>query len=213
MDVTHRESGAFHINWKEDTRAAAEILMSQLPPCSRGGRCVQLGRGLFGFVLGTCDQDGRLGIRQRRERRNTLGVRGRTIFRKRARRCGITRILHLVAADSGGRIRRHHCNPGLIGCLPSKKLLEAWNKPRSEIYLATNPKRVPPHRGVAVSRDGLPSFGSPMSRTKAKKGPRRSLHAPVPPANTVAIATSRISGRGSPCLLSSYVKGAGLSMG
>jgi len=33
-------------------------------------------------------------------------------------------------------------HPGLIGCLPSRPLLEAWNK-RETGFIATNPTRVP----------------------------------------------------------------------
>ena len=34
-------------------------------------------------------------------------------------------------------------HPGLIGCLPSKALLDTWNKREAELF-ATDPERVPP---------------------------------------------------------------------
>ena len=42
-------------------------------------------------------------------------------------------------------------HPGLIGCLPSRELLDTWNKRETELF-ATNPERVPPLVRAAVCR-------------------------------------------------------------
>jgi formamidase len=78
-------------------------------------------------------------------------------------------------------------HPGLIGCLPDQKLLDAWNK-REVDFIATNPTRVPLWR-TRHSREP-PMSGAPRA-TPRRRSPARAP-APCRRASMAAIATSRI---------------------
>jgi formamidase len=79
-------------------------------------------------------------------------------------------------------------HPGLIGCLPSKPLLETWNK-RETALIATDPARIPPLAAAPFAATAH------MGRLKGMREtlPPRPGHEPYHPANTVEIVTSKIS--------------------
>lgn len=92
-----------------------------------------------------------------------------------------TKSRHVPGVEYAGLI-----HPGLIGCLPDKKMLDEWNKREAEL-IATDPDRVPslanpplrPPRTAARPRGMLPTEWLPKA------------HAPCRLASTVATATSR----------------------
>jgi formamidase len=99
-------------------------------------------------------------------------------------------------------------HPGLIGCLPDRKLLETWNA-RETGFIATNPSRVPPLAN--------PPFGptAHMGRLKGDwKGHAASEGArTVPPREHGGNCDIKDLSRGSKIYFPVYVPGAGLSMG
>jgi formamidase len=99
-------------------------------------------------------------------------------------------------------------HPGLIGCLPSKTLLETRNK-REVDFIATNPTRVPPLANAP--------FG-PTAHMGRMKGQARDSAAAtgartVPPREHGGNCDIKDLSRGSRCYFPVYVPGAGLSMG
>ncbi|MEJ0095359.1 MAG: formamidase [Methylocella sp.] len=99
-------------------------------------------------------------------------------------------------------------HPGLIGCLPDKKLLDTWNK-REVDFIATNPTRVPPLAN--------PPFG-PTAHMGRMKGAARDQAAAegartVPPREHGGNCDIKDLSRGSKIYFPVYVSGAGLSMG
>jgi formamidase len=99
-------------------------------------------------------------------------------------------------------------HPGLIGCLPSKDLLAAWNK-REVDLIATNPTRVPPlanapfaptaHMG-RMKRDAAKAAGAEGART-------------VPPREHGGNCDIKDLSRGARVYFPVYVPGGGLSVG
>ena len=78
-------------------------------------------------------------------------------------------------------------HPGLIGCLPSKSMLETWNK-REQALIDTDPGRVPPLAAPPFAKTAhMGRLKGEAAVAAAAEGART-----VPPANTAAIATSRI---------------------
>ena len=99
-------------------------------------------------------------------------------------------------------------HPGLIGCLPSKSLLETWNA-RETAFIATNATRVPPLAN--------PPFAATahMGRLKgdAQKAAAATGERTVPPREHGGNCDIKDLSRGSRVFFPVYVKGAGLSMG
>ena len=99
-------------------------------------------------------------------------------------------------------------HPGLIGCLPSKPLLETWNR-RERGLIATDPDRVPPlasppnptnaHLG-RLKGDAFTAAAADAART-------------VPPREHGGNCDIKDLSRGSRIFFPVYVPGAGLSMG
>ena len=99
-------------------------------------------------------------------------------------------------------------HPGLIGCLPSRALLETWNT-RERALIATDPDRVPalanpplPHNAHLgrLKGDALADAASEAART-------------VPPREHGGNCDIKDLSRGSRIYFPVYVDGAGLSMG
>ena len=99
-------------------------------------------------------------------------------------------------------------HPGLIGCLPDRKLLEAANK-REAALLATNPNRVPPLLAPPHAETAL--MGQ-MSGSAAESAAREAWRT-VPPREHGGNCDIKNLSRGSTVYFPVYVKGAGLSMG
>jgi formamidase len=99
-------------------------------------------------------------------------------------------------------------HPGLIGCLPSKDLLAAWNK-RELDFIGTNPTRVPPlanapfaptaHMG-RMKRDTAEAAAADGART-------------VPPREHGGNCDIKDLSRGARVYFPVYVPGGGLSVG
>jgi formamidase len=99
-------------------------------------------------------------------------------------------------------------HPGLIGCLPSKQLLDTWNK-REKALFDTNPERVP---ALAT----LPSAETAhMGRMKGDAAKSAALEGArtVPPREHGGNCDIKNLSRGSTVYFPVYVKGGGLSMG
>jgi formamidase len=99
-------------------------------------------------------------------------------------------------------------HPGLIGCLPDRKLLETANK-REAALLATNPNRVPPLLAPPYADTAL--MGQ-MSGSAAQSAAREAWRT-VPPREHGGNCDIKNLSRGSTVYFPVYVKGAGLSMG
>ncbi len=99
-------------------------------------------------------------------------------------------------------------HPGLIGCLPDQKLLDAWNK-REGDFIATDPNRVPPL--------AAPPFAATAHTGKAKGDVKNKIAAEgartVPPREHGGNCDIKDLSRGSKIYFPVYVKGGGLSMG
>jgi formamidase len=99
-------------------------------------------------------------------------------------------------------------HPGLIGCLPSHKLLETWNKREAEL-IATEPDRVPPlalppNEQAAV----MGRLKGDEASAAAKEGART-----VPPREHGGNCDIKNLTKGSKVYFPVYVKDGGLSMG
>jgi formamidase len=99
-------------------------------------------------------------------------------------------------------------HPGLIGCLPSKDLLNTWNK-REKALFDTNPERVPalatlPHAETAH----MGRMKGDAAKSAALEGART-----VPPREHGGNCDIKNLSRGSTVYFPVYVKGGGLSMG
>lgn len=99
-------------------------------------------------------------------------------------------------------------HPGLIGCLPSRELLERCNKREAEL-IATNPNRVPPLAAPPYAETAL--MGK-MTGAKAQDAAREAWRT-VPPREHGGNCDIKNLSRGSRVYFPVYVKGAGLSMG
>lgn len=99
-------------------------------------------------------------------------------------------------------------HPGLIGCLPDRKLLEMANK-REAALLATNPNRVPPLLAPPHAATALMGQMSPAAAEAAAKEAWRT----VPPREHGGNCDIKNLSRGSTVYFPVYVKGGGLSMG
>jgi formamidase len=99
-------------------------------------------------------------------------------------------------------------HPGLIGCLPDQKMLEAWNA-REAALIATSPTRVPPLAN--------PPFPATAHCGTAKGDVKNKIAAEgartVPPREHGGNCDIKDLSRGSKVYFPVYVKGGGLSMG
>lgn len=97
---------------------------------------------------------------------------------------------------------------GLIGCLPSRELMETWNKREAEL-VATNPNRVPglanlPYPDTAV----MGRMTGEAAKKAAAEGSRT-----VPPREHGGNCDIKELTKGARVYFPVYVKGGGLSMG
>ncbi|MDB5763172.1 MAG: formamidase [Herminiimonas sp.] len=99
-------------------------------------------------------------------------------------------------------------HPGIIGCLPSRELLDKWNA-RERALIATSPDRVPP---LALPPDPtgviLGSLKGEQLKAAAMEGART-----IPPREHGGNCDIKNLSRGSRVYLPVYVKGAGLVTG
>jgi len=100
-------------------------------------------------------------------------------------------------------------HPGLIGCLPDRKMLDAWNA-REKALFDTNPDRVP---GLANLPDG--GHTAHMGALKGEARDRAAAEGArtVPPREHGGNCDIKDLSRGSKVYFPVYVPGAGLSMG
>lgn len=99
-------------------------------------------------------------------------------------------------------------HPGLIGCLPSKALLDTWNQ-REKALFDTDPERVPPLCALPYSDTAH------MGRLKGSEAQAAALEGArtVPPREHGGNCDIKNLTRGSSVYFPVYVKGGGLSMG
>eukprot|EP01097_Dermamoeba_algensis_P010188 TRINITY_DN7430_c0_g1_i1.p1 TRINITY_DN7430_c0_g1~~TRINITY_DN7430_c0_g1_i1.p1 ORF type:complete len:348 (+),score=71.83 TRINITY_DN7430_c0_g1_i1:38-1081(+) len=100
-------------------------------------------------------------------------------------------------------------HPGLIGCLPSKELLDEWNKREREL-VATDPNRVPPLAELPNKKGAL--LGK-LEGTADWERVALEAARTVPPREHGGNCDIKNLSKGSVCYFPVYVKGAGLSMG
>ena len=99
-------------------------------------------------------------------------------------------------------------HPGLIGCLPSKELLDTWNKREKELF-DTDPDRVPPLAALPFPDTAHMGRMEPTAAKEAAKEAART----VPPREHGGNCDIKNLTRGSKVYFPVYVKGGGLSMG
>lgn len=99
-------------------------------------------------------------------------------------------------------------HPGLIGCLPDRKMLDMWNE-REQALIATDPDRVPPL--AAPPSAGTAHMGR-MSGDACHKAAVEAART-VPPREHGGNCDIKDLSRGSKIYFPVYVKGGGLSMG
>ncbi len=99
-------------------------------------------------------------------------------------------------------------HPGLIGCLPSRELLEKWNKREAEL-IATDPDRVP---ALAPPPNPQSAVMGRMSGDAAKKAALEGART-VPPRDHGGNCDIKNLTKGSRVFFPVYVKNGGLSMG
>jgi formamidase len=99
-------------------------------------------------------------------------------------------------------------HPGLIGCLPSKDLLETWNR-REIDFIATNPSRVPPLANAPFAPTAH------MGRLKGEARDTAAAHGArtVPPREHGGNCDIKDLSRGARVYFPVYVPGGGLSVG
>ena len=114
-----------------------------------------------------------------------------------------TKSRHIPGVEFAGLI-----HPGLIGCLPSKELLEQWNT-REQALVDTDPDRVPPLATMPYEPTAH------MGRMKPDEAKMAAMEAArtVPPREHGGNCDIKDLSRGSKIYFPVYVKGAGLSVG
>ncbi len=99
-------------------------------------------------------------------------------------------------------------HPGLIGCLPSKALLDTWNTRETELF-NTAPERVPPLCALPFAETAHMGRMSGSAAADAAKEAART----VPPREHGGNCDIKNLTRGSKVYFPVYVSGGGLSMG
>lgn len=100
-------------------------------------------------------------------------------------------------------------HPGLIGCLPDRKMLDSWNA-RESALVETNPNRVPP---LAALPDGGPTAHMGKLKGDARDQAAAEAARTVPPREHGGNCDIKDLSRGCKIYFPVYVDGAGLSMG
>ena len=110
---------------------------------------------------------------------------------------------HIPGVEFAGII-----HPGLIGCLPSRELLDIWNKREAALF-ATDPNRTPPLCTLPYAETAH------MGRMKGDAAKRAAMEGArtVPPREHGGNCDIKNLSRGSKVYFPVYVKGGGLSMG
>lgn len=114
-----------------------------------------------------------------------------------------TKSRHIPNVEFAGLI-----HPGLIGCLPSKEMLEEWNTREKGLY-DTEPERVP---ALATLPDGSTAHMGTMKGEEAKKAGAEGART-VPPREHGGNCDIKDLSRGSKIYFPVYVKDGGLSVG
>ena len=99
-------------------------------------------------------------------------------------------------------------HPGLIGCLPDRPMLEAWNAREKELF-DENPLRVPPLAALPTTQAAHMGKMTGDARAAAAAEAART----VPPREHGGNCDIKDLSRGSKIYFPVYVDGAGLSMG
>jgi len=99
-------------------------------------------------------------------------------------------------------------HPGLIGCLPDRKMLDMWNA-REKALVDTDPERVPPLAALPNTQSAHMGKLTGEAREKAAAEGART----VPPREHGGNCDIKDLSRGSKIYFPVYVDGAGLSMG
>jgi formamidase len=99
-------------------------------------------------------------------------------------------------------------HPGLIGCLPSKELLDTWNKREGDL-IASDPERVP---ALALPPNTKSAVMGKMTGDAAKKAASEGART-VPPREHGGNCDIKNLTKGSKVYFPVYVKDGGLSMG
>jgi formamidase len=99
-------------------------------------------------------------------------------------------------------------HPGLIGCLPSRELLETWNK-REKALVDSDPNHVPPLATLPVAETAHMGAMTGEARDQAAAEGART----VPPREHGGNIDIKDLSRGSKIFFPVYVDGAGLSVG
>ena len=114
-----------------------------------------------------------------------------------------TKSRHVPGVEFAGLI-----HPGLIGCLPSKEMLDEWNKRESALF-NTDPNRVP---ALATLPYAETAHMGRMSADAAKVAAAEAART-VPPREHGGNCDIKDLSRGSKVYFPVYVDGAGLSVG
>lgn len=99
-------------------------------------------------------------------------------------------------------------HPGLIGCLPSREMLDMWNKRESELF-STNPDRTPPLATMPTAQSAIMGEMTGAAADRAAAEGART----VPPREHGGNCDIKNLSTGSRIYFPVYMKGAGLSMG
>ena len=110
---------------------------------------------------------------------------------------------HVPGVEFAGLI-----HPGLIGCLPSKEMLEEWNKREQALY-DTDPEKTPP---LATLPYGDTAHLGSMSEADAKQAGAEAART-VPPREHGGNCDIKDLSRGAKVYFPVYVKEGGLSVG
>ncbi|MBN2865102.1 MAG: acetamidase/formamidase family protein [Thiotrichales bacterium] len=114
-----------------------------------------------------------------------------------------TKSRHIPGVEFAGLI-----HPGLIGCLPDKKMLDEWNTREKELF-DTEPDRTPPLATLPYAETAHMGRMKPEEAKKAAAEGART----VPPREHGGNCDIKDLSRGSKIYFPVYVKGAGLSVG
>ncbi|POF28277.1 formamidase [Roseibium marinum] len=114
-----------------------------------------------------------------------------------------TRSRHVPGVNYAGLI-----HPGLIGCLPDRKMLDTWNERETSLF-NTDPDRVPALAALPNTQSAHMGQMKGEARDKAAAEGART----VPPREHGGNCDIKDLSRGSKIYFPVYVDGAGLSMG